>query len=113
MFINAGQSQLAGRAERWNAGRVVAVGWLICVQPCVLWLEHALATDRALRSVREGFVYVPYLLSQGVPSLSLADTCAVCGQRWRAHGSRPEKRMRCPVLAIKDGSAMSQQWRFY
>ena len=76
-------------------------------------LMHALETDKALRSVREGFVYVPSLLSQGVPSLSLADTCAVCGQRWHTHGSMTKKRMRCTVLAIKDGSAMSQQWRFY
>ena len=37
-------------------------------------LMHALATEPALLGVRGGFIHVPYLPSQGVPSLALADT---------------------------------------
>ena len=37
-------------------------------------LMHALATEPAWRGVRGGFIHVPYLPSQGVPSLALADT---------------------------------------
>ncbi|MFM9902771.1 MAG: pyroglutamyl-peptidase I [Polaromonas sp.] len=37
-------------------------------------LMHALATQPGLQGVRGGFIHVPYVPSQGVPSLALDDT---------------------------------------
>lgn len=57
-------------------------------------LMHALATDPALRHTRGGFVHVPWLPEQGVPSMALDDTvrglrlalqCALRVQRDEPH----------------------------